>query len=204
MRVRLPFSSAVATTVVRLDVAGLDGAAMWTVFVLLAVPSLLFHLFIGKPILCGPFGLVLLAVAPFFRLRSDQPDGLAKSQGARLSAACAVAAFALTTIGGEGRLFPATADWLIRDAILHDLVQQAWPFAYRIDGKDWTLRAPLGMYLIPALCGKLAGLFAAHLALWAQNTVAIFVVLRILESAEFSATFWRLVMCAHSRRARVR
>jgi hypothetical protein len=26
----------------------------------------------------------------------------------------------------------------------------------------------------------------------------------ILESAEFSATFWRLVMCAHSRRARVR
>jgi hypothetical protein len=71
-------------------------------------------------------------------------------------------------------------DWTVRDAILHDLVIQTWPFVYHVDGRTWVLRAPLGMYLIPALLGKAGGLYAASLALWLQNTLAIFVVLRII------------------------
>ncbi len=100
-----------------------------------------------------------------------------------VSIACALAAIVLTTIGGEGRLFSATHDWLVRDAVLHDMVQQNWPFAYRSDGTDWMLRAPVGMYLLPAILGKLAGLRIANLALWLQNTAAIFTVLRILSSS---------------------
>jgi hypothetical protein len=39
----------------------------------------------------------------------------------------------------------------------------------------------------------------------AKRNVETFSIVGVqLESAEFSATFWRLVMCAHSRRARVR
>ena len=151
----------------------------WIIFAFLAIPSLLFYAFIGKPILGAAFAVATLTAAPCFRLHADRARTAANGYGAVLTMACALAALALTTMGGEGRLVPATADWLIRDAVLRDLVQQAWPFVYHADRKDWVLRAPLGMYLIPAAIGKLAGLYGAHLALWLQNTLALCVVLRI-------------------------
>ena len=90
--------------------------------------------------------------------------------------------FALCLLGGEGRLFFANTDWLVRDAVLHDLVSQPWPFAYRIDAahstaQSFVMRAPLAMYMLPAAVGKMLGLYAAHLALLAQNTVLFALIL---------------------------
>jgi hypothetical protein len=150
------------------------------VFLCLSTPCLLFYFFIGRPVL----GLCLTALVllGFQLYRAGASTGVASVQArsGAVSIACALAAFALTTIGGEGRVFPATNDWLIRDAVLHDVVRLPWPFVYHFDGKDWLLRAPLAMYLAPAAIGKLIGLKAAIFALWAQNTAAIFAVLRIL------------------------
>lgn len=57
-------------------------------------------------------------------------------------------------LGGEGRFFYANPDWQIRDAVLADLASHDWPFAYDVHGLSLVLRAPLGMYLLPALAGK--------------------------------------------------
>ena len=66
---------------------------------------------------------------------------------------CFAIAAILLILGGEGRLFYATADWQIRDAVLADMGNHHWPFDYWLDGKSKLLRAPIGMYLVPALLG---------------------------------------------------
>ncbi|MBS0483395.1 MAG: hypothetical protein JSR96_14870 [Proteobacteria bacterium] len=84
---------------------------------------------------------------------------------------CALAvALLLLLLGGEGRVFYANPDWQVRDAVLADLAGHHWPFAYAIGGQTYLLRAPLGMYLLPALAGKGALL---DLALLASNTVRL-------------------------------
>lgn len=67
-----------------------------------------------------------------------------------LAAPLAIMAYLL---GGEGRFFYANADWQVRDAILADMAQHPWPFAYQLKGEAALLRAPLGLYLLPALAG---------------------------------------------------
>ena len=152
---------------------------------LLVAPAALLYAFLGNGTLA--FALAVAALPLLALLRGAgpavirPPHGLrrALSGSAGLWLAAVVAAVLMTTLGGEGRLLPATPDWLVRDAVLRDLVEQRWPFAYRTGGADWVLRAPLGMYLLPALAGKLAGLRAAHRALWAQNSLALAAVLRV-------------------------
>lgn len=85
-----------------------------------------------------------------------------------------VVALVLLLLGGEGDLFYAPPDWQVRYAVLRDLTLHPWPFALGNPGGVLVLRSPLGMYLGPALVGKLAGGFkAARLAMLAQNTVLL-------------------------------
>lgn len=85
--------------------------------------------------------------------------------------ACSVVALGLMVLGGQGHLAYANTDWLIRDAVLVDLVAQPWPVGYWYQGEATVLRAPLGMYLLPATAGKRLGLGWAHGCLLAQNTM---------------------------------
>jgi hypothetical protein len=96
--------------------------------------------------------------------------------------------FALCLLGGEGRLFFANTDWLTRDAIIHDLVSQPWPFVYRISESNaiqqsFILRAPLAMYMLPAAIGKIFGVYAAHIMLLAQNTILFALIFYFLVPA---------------------
>lgn len=88
-------------------------------------------------------------------------------------ALCAALGVALCLLGGEGHFFYSTADWLIRDAVLADLVRGGTKALYRYQEQDYLLRAPLGMYLTPAAVGLVFGLGAAHLALLAQNSMLV-------------------------------
>jgi len=97
-------------------------------------------------------------------------------------APCALAAIALCVLGGEGHFFFANYDWLTRDAVLADLVRQKFPVFYEYRGSEFVLRAPLGMYMIPAAIGKLLGLRAAHLALLAQNVTILALALSVFVS----------------------
>jgi hypothetical protein len=79
----------------------------------------------------------------------------------------------LLLLGGALHLTYTPMDWRIRDAVLADLQSGAFPISYDIDGATFMLRAPLGMYLAPAMVGKLLGFKAAHLALWLQNSLLL-------------------------------
>jgi hypothetical protein len=76
-------------------------------------------------------------------------------------------------VAGRGRaLVLRTPDWQVRYAVLRDLTLDPWPFAYQVGPRTLILRAPVGVFLFPALVGKL-GLGAAQQALLAQNTVML-------------------------------
>lgn len=107
-------------------------------------------------------------------------------------ALCAVVALALFLLGGEGRFFYANLDWQVRDAVLRDLVVNPWPYAYTKSGTAEVLRAPIGMFLLPALAGKAWGVRAAELILLLQNTLFLTALLG-LASTLFESTRCRTI-----------
>ncbi|MFY9626660.1 MAG: hypothetical protein WAK03_00720, partial [Methylocystis sp.] len=109
----------------------------------------------------------------------------------RLLAVCLALATALLLLGGETHLFYANLDWLIRDAVLGDLTARTAPIHYLYHGVEYFLRAPLGMYLLPATAGKVFGLSAAHLVLLAQNALLCSIILYVVGSLSGG---WRLVI----------
>ncbi len=95
-------------------------------------------------------------------------------------------------LGGAGHLFYANWDWIMRDAVLRDLVVGGWPVGYgEVDGSPLILRAPLGFYLPAALIGKIFGLQWSDPALlvWTVTGVALFLGLAV---TRFST--WRSVL----------
>lgn len=82
-------------------------------------------------------------------------------------------ALVVLALGGEGRFTYATTDWQVRGAVLRDLTLHPWPFLYDVRARPDLLRAPVGMYLLPALVGKAGGVRAAELALLVQNAAVL-------------------------------
>jgi hypothetical protein len=120
-------------------------------------------------------GLAIAAVACSKHLTL----GSAQGPSLRTLALCLVVALAIFLLGGEGRFFYSNADWQVRDAVLRDLTVNSWPFVYSDPDGDLILRAPIGMFLIPALFGKIAGPAAADIALLAQNSLLLAIVLAL-------------------------
>ncbi|WP_206238688.1 hypothetical protein [Novosphingobium terrae] len=101
-------------------------------------------------------------------------------------------ALVILLLGGEGRWFYATPDWQVRYGVLRDLAGQPWPFIYP---QGDLLRLPLGIYLAPALIGKLWGFHAAEQALLVQNTLLLGMLLA-LGGALFETTRQRGIALA--------
>ena len=139
-----------------------------------ALPSILFAAAL-RPIpallvLAGCLAALALVVG---RTGHNAADPLAAPLRTGRLAGCIAFAAGLLLLGGETHLFFATRDWLIRDAVLADLVRFGFPAVYTINGGDYLLRAPLGMYLVPALVGQGLGLLAAHVAMLVQNALLL-------------------------------
>jgi hypothetical protein len=94
-------------------------------------------------------------------------------------AVCFVVALVLYLLGGEGRLFYANTDWQVRDAVLRDLAAYPWPFAYQDPAATSILRAPLGMYLVPAVVAKAFGPAAADVALLLHHAGMLAILLAL-------------------------
>lgn len=84
---------------------------------------------------------------------------------------CIGVATILLLLGGEGRFFYANIDWQVRFAVLRDMSINPWPFVYTARGEAELLRAPVGMFLIPALVAKALGGSAGDIALLVQNSL---------------------------------
>lgn len=155
---------------------------MTIVVFLVVAPTLVFAFGLLQP-LAGAIMATLtlvpmaaLARATDWRGRPDRPI---------LLGALAIA-FVLTLVSGIGHIFWQTDDWMVRDAMLFDLVRNNWPVAYATPSGPGLLRAPLGMYLVPAAVGKLGGIGVAQAALFVQNTIllglCVYVLARVQES----------------------
>ncbi len=79
----------------------------------------------------------------------------------------------ITLLSGQAGGVYANFDWQIRLPLLKDLANNAWPLGYRLDGADYVLRAPLGMYALPALVGDVGGVATSRMALVLQNAVIL-------------------------------
>lgn len=135
--------------------------------VLMAAPSLLFlATWLSSPVLSA--GCVALGGWSVLNL-TRSVRGRSAPVDAGLLALGLAAGLGLCLLGGGAHLVFANDDWLVRDAVLSDLVAQSWPVGYLYGGDRTVLRAPLGMYLVPAALGKGLGLGAAHVALLLQN-----------------------------------
>jgi hypothetical protein len=144
--------------------------------VILALPLLAFdfgYLSLGPALVAA--GLLVGALALAFRDARRGPP-----VDRKLMAACLVIGLLVVLLSGGGHFLYRTDDWTIRDALLVDLVRQPWPVSYMLDDKLLMLRAPLGMYLVPALAGKAFGLFAADIAMGLQNALALGLVLYLI------------------------
>lgn len=138
----------------------------------LGIDTLLLWRFLGiVPVWTYPAGAVVLALILHAMARG--PTITWPTIPARRLAICVAVAALLFVLGGEGRLFYANVDWQVRDAVLHDMIVHPWPFAYDERGVAEILRAPLGMYLLPALAGKTTGQTGADLVLLGQNAVLL-------------------------------
>ena len=95
-------------------------------------------------------------------------------------------AFGWTAFGGGSHFMHAPHDWVIRDAVLGDLVRSQWPPAYASsEGHPLILRSAIGFFLMPALWGKLFGVSTLELAvyLWTAVGVSLFLFLLPLPTA---------------------
>ncbi|QIK79460.1 hypothetical protein G7077_11650 [Sphingomonas piscis] len=134
---------------------------------LFAIDNLLLLHFLGLP-LWALAGLIAVLVMALTWLCGRFP-----ADGAPIPYCAVVAAFllalALCALGGEGRFFYSNVDWQVRDAVLRDLATHPWPFAYDIGGTPYFLRAPIGLYLAPAMSGRHAEI---ALLLWSSLHLA--------------------------------
>lgn len=135
---------------------------------------LLIFLGLGWPAVAAAFSLTTLLLVLVHR-------DLKRRHWAQTRVAWRVFAFGtlvsliIYTLGGEGHYFYANTDWQVRDTILHDLVRYPWPFAYAngMVENALFLRAPLGMYLVPALIAKLGPKDIVDIALLVQNALML-------------------------------
>jgi hypothetical protein len=92
---------------------------------------------------------------------------------------CFLIVLALLVLSGEGRFFYANIDWQVRFAVLRDMGLNPWPFVYTARPEPDLLRAPIGMFLFPALVFKALGPRAADMALLVQNATLIALLLAL-------------------------
>jgi hypothetical protein len=97
-----------------------------------------------------------------------------------------LAALVIFALGGEGRFFYANTDWQVRYAVLNDLVNNPWPWAYQTASGITVQRSPVAIYLVPALVGKVTGHWGAELMLLVQNAALLAALLALVAPA-FSA-----------------
>ncbi|MBC9034092.1 hypothetical protein IAG41_17020 [Sphingomonas sp. JC676] len=146
-------------------------------FALFALSNVLVPVFLGK---AGPAAVSAIVACGFLVLLWLGEGRIAQRDPVRWRTIgiCLAIACALLLLGGEGRLFYANEDWQIRDAVLADMAGHPWPFAYLTGGGEQVLRAPLGMYLLPAIIGR-GSRTATDLALLACNTLMLGLLLAL-------------------------
>lgn len=144
----------------------------------LALPSMIFVF--GWFLL--PVALVLCAAMLHFLFKIVGTRPITWSAGYSRQAVLLILATSLAwaAFGGGSHFVYANTDWVVRDAVLGDLVFANWPVNYvTADGVNLILRSAIGYFLPPALLGSWIGVDHLDLAvyLWTAMGVMIFLLL---------------------------
>lgn len=143
------------------------------------------------PVWSYALGGMVIAGLCVFTVRTIRNTGGGRiSLGTLLT--CFLVALGLLMLSGEGRFFYANVDWQVRFAVLRDMGLNPWPFVYTARAEPDLLRAPIGMFLAPALVFKALGPRAADVALLVQNATLVALLLA-LGSLLFSDRRSRLI-----------
>ncbi|WP_313394789.1 hypothetical protein [Sphingobium yanoikuyae] len=146
-------------------------------FAWLGLDQLLLWRFLDvAPFWAYPLALLLIGGLCGVMLRT-MPDRSGPSIGTLLL--CTGVSLLLLMLGGEGRFFYANVDWQVRLAALRDMAVNPWPFVYTERAVPYLLRAPIGMFLAPALLYKALGVRAGDIALLAQNALLLSLTLAL-------------------------
>lgn len=144
----------------------------------LVFPFLLFFPWVFQPLVGIPLALTTL-IGCWYLLGKPEPSSETLSRPILL--ACAFIAVIWVSFGGAGHIVYAnTIDWMVRDALLRDLIQASGLPAYDFGGEMYLLRAPLAYNLPAALAGKATGLQIADKLLWAWTALGTFLFLALL------------------------
>jgi len=133
----------------------------------LLIPLGIFCLWLSPVIALAMFGLTGYGA---YRALSGYPTSR-HVFSRHLIVAIVLLALASTALAGVGHFFYANLDWVVRDAVLHDLTTNDWPVTYSAGASELILRAPIGYYLPAAIVGHVLGTDAANLALYAWTSI---------------------------------
>ncbi len=112
--------------------------------------------------------VVLLALLGYGTFRVLYLGNLHRSSTRKgLIFAIVLLSLAWTAVAGVGHFFYTNIDWVVRDAVLHDLSTVGWPPGYLNEtAAGLIIRAPVGYYLPAAAIGHLAGFDVANYTLY--------------------------------------
>ena len=86
-----------------------------------------------------------------------------------------------SAFGGGSHFMFANSDWVVRDAVLGDLINQTWPVHYLSpQGGTLLLRSAIGYFLPPALFGSIFGMEHLDLAVFTWTTAGVLLFLLLL------------------------
>ena len=153
-----------------------NGHILSVALILFVAPIAVFAAHLATPARWATIFGFALAVALIVGGRS-RGEILSAPVSWRRLGACLLVSLALCAVGGQAHMFFAASDWFTRDAVVADLVLNKFPVFYHYQGEERLLRAPLGMYMTPALIGWAFGLEAAHFALLGQNALLLAAIL---------------------------
>lgn len=71
-----------------------------------------------------------------------------------------VVLFVIGYFAGWGRWAKQSFDWYKHNAVLSDLIEYSWPVYYENGNEKSMLTYYIGQYLVPAVAGKIAGMFS--------------------------------------------
>lgn len=131
---------------------------------------------------------IALSLAALYRYKRDldrQPDREPVRVKKSVLVFLGVSMLVWLLITGSGAFFAQALDWEKHNAILNDLIRRDWPVYYHNGEENAMLTYYVGMYLIPALFGKIFHSFrAAEIVMlcnnWIGMCLAALLLLRLL------------------------
>lgn len=147
----------------------------------LALPNLIFYFGWLR------FPLALALATAVIYLIGSPPGGRLSHPGQNPLGLILIGLAGLTwaAFSGGSHFLHADHDWVVRDAVLGDLVRQEWPVLYPTGGGEFgILRSAVGFFLPAALYGKAFGLANLPFAVYAWTALGCILFLMLLPLPE--------------------